>query len=70
MVGYDIASGKTIDITNEARNTPSGSAPYHPTETPISQPNQAALPPTGASGTSTPARADGDDGGGVNPIGT
>lgn len=70
MVGYDIATGKTIDITNEARNTPSGSAPYHPTETPISQPNQAALPPTGVSGTSTPVRADGDDAGGTNPIGT
>lgn len=68
MVGYDIASGKTIDITNEARNTPSGSAPYHPTETPISQPNQAALPPTNTSGTSTPVRADGDDAGGANPI--
>jgi beta propeller repeat protein len=70
MVGYDIASGKTIDITNEARNTPSGNAPYHPTETPISQPNQAALPPAGTSGTSTSVRADGDDAGGANPIGT
>ncbi len=68
MVGYDIASGKTVDMTNEARNTPSGDAPYHPTETPISQPNQAALPPTGVSGTSTPVRADGDDGGGANPL--
>jgi beta propeller repeat protein len=65
MVGYDIASGKTIDITNEARNTPSGSAPYHPTETPISQPNQAALPIATTTATTT-MKVDGDGGDG-NP---
>jgi hypothetical protein len=69
MVGYDIASGKTIDISNEARNTPSGSAPYRPTETPISQPNQAALPPTGGTGTTT-IKVDGDSDGGANAFGT
>lgn len=67
MVGYDIASGETIDLTNAARQTPNNPNPYQP-DAPISQQNQAALPPTASSGTSTPARADGDDEGGTNGL--
>ena len=61
MVGYDIASGKTIDLTNVARQVNDNSAPYHPSA-PISQDNQAALPVVTTSGTSTSARDDGGDG--------
>ena len=57
MVGYDIASGKTIDITNEAR-TVNDDKPYTPSA-PISQPDQAALPISGV-GTSTSAKSAGD----------
>lgn len=64
MVGYDIASGKTIDLTDVARHTPNNQQPYQP-ELPSSLPNQAALPPTAGSGTTTPTRADGDDEGGL-----
>jgi beta propeller repeat protein len=67
MVGYDIASGKTIDLTQAARHTPNNPNPYQP-DAPLSQPNQAALPPAGSSGSSTPARADGDDEGGTNGL--
>jgi len=64
MVGYDIASGMTIDLTSEARHASDRPNPYQP-ELPLSQSNQAALPPTTGSGTTTPARADGDDEGGL-----
>ncbi len=61
MVGYDIASGKTIDLTNEARQVNDNSAPYHPADAPISQQNQAALP-VNTSGTSTNMKSDSGDG--------
>ncbi len=57
MVGYDISSGKTIDITEEARRV-NDEKPYTPTA-PITQPDQAALPITGA-GTTTTAKSEGD----------
>lgn len=65
MVGYDIATGKTIDLTDAARQTPNNPNPYHP-ELPTPVQNQAALPTATSTGTSTPARPDGDDDGGMN----
>ncbi len=60
MMGYDIATGKVVDITSEARQVPDNT-PYSTPEAPISQPDQAALPST-ASSTSTSSRTDdGDD---------
>ncbi len=60
MMGYDIATGKVVDITSEARQVPDNT-PYSTPEAPISQPDQAALPST-ASSTSTSTRTDdGDD---------
>ncbi len=61
MVGYDIATGKTIDITNEARQVNDESAPYKQPSAPISQPDQAALPTGGTASTTTSVK---DDGGG------
>ena len=65
MVGYDIASGKTIDLTNVARQVNDNSAPYHPSA-PISQDNQAALPVT-TTGTTTTSVRDGTSGNGPVP---
>lgn len=62
MVGYDIATGKTIDITSEARQVNDESAPYKQPAAPISQPDQAALPATSATGTNGSAKDDGDGG--------
>ncbi len=67
MIGYDIASGKTIDLTNEARQV-NDAKPFTPTPTPVSQPDQAALPITGA-GTSTTAKSEGDSTGSSTPNG-
>jgi hypothetical protein len=66
MVGYDIASGKTIDLTEEARRV-NDDKPYTPTA-PITQPDQAALPISG-SGTSTSAKSEGDANGTSTPNG-
>jgi hypothetical protein len=60
MVGYDIASGKTIDLTNEARQVNDDQKPYHKPEAPISQPNQAALPGVTSSASSTSPKGDSD----------
>ncbi len=68
MVGYDIASGKTIDLTDAARQSPNSGNPYQPENIPVSGQNQAALPPSVGSGTSTPMRADGDEDGGTNGL--
>ncbi len=63
MVGYDIASGKTIDLTSEARQVSDDTKPYQP-QAPISQDNQAALPPPAiATATSTSMKSGGDDDG-------
>ncbi len=63
MVGYDIASGKTIDLTSEARQVSDDSKPYQP-QAPISQDNQATLPPPAIStATSTSMKSGGDDDG-------
>ena len=59
MVGYDIATGKTIDLTNEARQVNDEKSPYRPSA-PISQPDQAALPIASATGTSTNMKEGGD----------
>lgn len=63
MVGYDIATGKTIDISSEARQMNEESAPYKQPSAPISQPDQAALPVGGTTGagTSTNEKDDGGD---------
>ena len=60
MVGYDIASGKALDLTSEARQV-NDEKPYSKEpQAPISQPNQAALPATTSTATSTTSKTDGD----------
>ena len=59
MVGYDIATGKVIDLTDAARQVNDGGIPYHPVDAPISQENQAALPTAGSS-TTTAQKNDAD----------
>jgi beta propeller repeat protein len=66
MVGYDIATGKTIDLTEEAR-TVNDNKPYTPTA-PITAQDQAALPITNT-GTSTTAKSEGDGTGSSTPNG-
>jgi beta propeller repeat protein len=61
LMGYDIATGKIVDISSEARQLPNDSKPYTPTA-PITQNDQAALPITTGTTTATSTRADGDDG--------
>lgn len=68
MVGYDIATGKTVDLTNEARQVNDQEAPYTP-PAPISQPDQASLPIGGATGASTSIKDDTGDGAGANDLG-
>ncbi len=69
MVGYDIASGKTIDLTNEARQVSDDRKPYQP-QAPISQDNQAALPPPATTtATTSVMKGDGDDGSTGNGLG-
>ena len=69
MVGYDIASGKTIDLTSEARQVSDDSKPYQP-QAPISQDNQAALPPPATTtATTSVMKGDGDDGSTANGLG-
>ena len=68
MVGYDIASGKALDLTSEARQV-NDEKPYSKEpQAPISQPNQAALPVTTSTATSTTSKTDGD-GTGSNDLG-
>ena len=60
MVGYDIASGKALDLTSEARQV-NDEKPYSKEpQAPISQPNQAALPVGTSTATSTTSKTDGD----------
>lgn len=60
MVGYDIASGKALDLTSEARQV-NDEKPYSKEpQAPISQPNQAALPVSTSTATSTTGKTDGD----------
>lgn len=67
MIGYDISSGKTVDLTDEARQV-NDSRPSTPPPTPVSQPDQAALPITNI-GTSTTAKSEGDATGSSTPNG-
>ena len=62
MVGYDISTGQKEDLTSKALQLPNNPIPYQP-RTPISEPNQAALPGTTNTGTSSPIRGDGEGGG-------
>ena len=62
MVGYDIATGKTIDITGEARQVNDEKTPYKQPTAPISQPDQATLPTVGGGATTTSAKGDSDGG--------
>ena len=64
MVGYDIATGKTIDITSEARQVNEEKTPYKQPTAPISQPDQAALPTVGSGATTTTAKGDSEGGAG------
>lgn len=50
MIGYDVATGERVDLTEAARRTPERRTPYVP-EVPVDGSDQAALP---ASGTSSP----------------
>ena len=60
MVGYDIASGKALDLTSEARQV-NDEKPYSKQpEAPISQSNQAALPVATSTASSTSAKGDSD----------
>ncbi len=67
MVGYDIASGKALDLTSEARQV-NDEKPYSKEpQAPISQPNQAALPVATSTATSTTSKT--DDSGAGNDLG-
>ena len=60
MVGYDIATGKALDLTSEARQV-NDERPYNREPlAPIGQPNQAALPAPTSTATSTSSKTDGD----------
>ncbi len=75
MMGLDVGTGQTFDATAEAKRVPEGGVPTFPS-TPVSAPDQAALPiSAGSTGTSTaqkgdgdPAAGDGGDGGADNPL--
>ena len=60
MMGYDIATGKVVDITSDAQQVGDEKEPYKPA-TSIPQPAPTALPSATSTATSTTAR--GDDGG-------
>ena len=60
MVGYDIASGKALDLTSEARQVNDAKPYSKQPEAPISQPNQAALPVATSTASSTSVKGDSD----------
>jgi hypothetical protein len=62
MVGYDLATGNTVDMTKEARNVIDDQKPYVP-ETPRPDPTPLALPGVSTTGSTTPLRTGGDDAG-------
>jgi len=60
MKGYDIASGQTTDLTNEAKRVPDIPKHVPAPIAPISGPDQAALPPVTVHGSVAPQKDDGD----------
>ena len=64
LMSYDMSTGKKADLSQEAKKV--SDDPFREkTPSPVSQPDQAALPVTSNTGTSTPSRGD-DDTGGTN----
>lgn len=64
MVGYDIATGDTVDMTQAARNVADNGKPYQPAS-PTPTPEPLALPaPTSSVGSTTPMKGSGADGNG------
>jgi hypothetical protein len=57
LVGYDIASGDRIDLTEEAKHIPDRNKPYVP-NVPVDGEQQAALPATGTSTSRTSEEGD------------
>ena len=59
LMGYDIASGEQVDLTQEARNVPDDHHPFTP-RSPVSSNDQAALP---MATSTTPMKVGNEDGG-------
>lgn len=59
MVGYDVATGEHIDLTEEARRVPDRGAPYVP-QVPVEGSDQAALPSLGGASVRTTEETSGE----------